>query len=180
MDEREDGQKLKRPVGERPDADEPQAKRQTLDKPLTTLIHQKFRLDLYQALNKCKSWSKYYPILNYSHKIGEKELAIALHDSPEWLRLQALQRMERLNRDMKPRMLALISEIEIDKEQFDPLSIFPSVITGKSLDELFPGEEEILCSICGDNFRFSEAASKIKDGEMPLVGPCECVETSRE
>ena len=181
----------KRPLDEVDDVDEPQAKRQAVDVDRITFIDLKSRMELFLILKACKEWKYYSPILNISHKIGEVALALALNDSPEPLRLRAL---EKLNPDELSQMSSLISEIQLDKARFDPKSIFPSVITGQVINKL-PKDvdgDKASCLICHRDFiPFSDVIWKgcgnhimhprcfrkrVSEGEIPLIGPCACIE----
>lgn len=118
----------KRPLDDHDDANQERIKRRAVGEVHTAPIDQKNRMELYLMLQSCKTWDTYRQILNLAYQDDEFKLALALNDSPERLRLKAL---EHLDEDSRPRIIRLISEIQLDQRYFDPSSLFPSIITHK-------------------------------------------------
>ena len=150
-------------------------------------IDQKNRLEAYRVLRGCKSWSDSYPILDSAYKAGNFELAVALHDSTEEIRLMAFSQ---LDDKMCEDLLGHLSDLGIHKERYDPHSLFPSVVTRRTLRVLLQGKI-VVCHLCKSRFSDGQEVvwkncknhlmhrscftSNVKMGELPLVGPCACL-----
>ena len=173
--------------------DEPVTKRQQIIDPRLS-IDLKSRMQLFLVLQGCKTWNTYDTILNMTHKSNEVKFALALNDSPQKLRLKAL---ERLDHDTYTRILALICEIQLDRKRFDPTSSFPTVVTYQLLAALlsdqtsstssampsclicqskFVDGTDVVWKGCGKHLMHEECfREKATEGEIWLRGPCNCI-----
>ncbi|RSL48168.1 hypothetical protein CEP54_013061 [Fusarium duplospermum] len=196
----------KRPA---PDMEESSLPERNAKRPALNTTHGKSaeyesRLKIYQMLHECTHWDAFCYILNTAHELGDMTLALTLHDSPSAMRLKALKQ---LRPEWRKRLIELVTDIEHEKELFDPRSLFPTVVTDSFLDFLsisnanmrgkaivcvicergFCGKnvegaidiEEVIWKDCGTHLMHAKCyRSKVLEGDMPHVGPCPCVPAS--
>jgi hypothetical protein len=124
----------KRPL-EVDDTGQPNAKRPAplLNESRTAPFNQKDRMELYIHLRACRTWESYCRVLNAIPKTDEFTIALALNDSAEWARLRALSQ---LDARLYSRIIKNVSEIQMDKDRFDPKSLFPCVATKNFMETL--------------------------------------------
>jgi hypothetical protein len=154
-------------------------------------IDVKSRLQLYDNLRRCQNWGEYCEILNAIPREYKFVLALAINDAPEELRLRALRELEFSRGVHYSRIVHEITEIQMKKSKFDPQSLFPPVATNEFVASLPTSAQT--CSLCGGPFKVGynmipkwcgnhimheRCAHRrvIERGEMPLWGPCDCVQ----
>jgi hypothetical protein len=145
---------------------------------------QKSRMELYVRLLDCQTWESYCRILNTIPKNDEFTIALALNDSAEWARLMALNQLEA---QLYSRIIENISEIQMDKNRFDPKFLFPCVATNKFMetlpssvrkcnicDKCFEEGSDIIWKFCGSHSLHNKCLRESFD-QMPLIGTCDCI-----
>lgn len=175
----------KQPADDTGDDDDTPQKRVKWQDEDDFFFNQKARMAIYQILQTCETWNDYHPYLNMAYKESTLILALALIDSPEELRLKALNV---LNDDIRSLIINLISRIQEDKDRFDPKGVFPTVITrelvGMNLSAIscnicnggFVEGNDVVLKNCGNHLLHLKCfRDSVTDGEMPLLGPCECI-----
>ncbi|KAF4469433.1 hypothetical protein FALBO_3665 [Fusarium albosuccineum] len=194
----------KRPAGQMEEGiqSERRSKRQAPDTNYRKSINTESRLALYQTLMHCNRSDVFEDILAQAAEFGDNTLAMTLHDCPPGLRLQALIQM---TSEQRMRILELITDLEVGRAVDDPSALFPMVVTNFMLEpllEISNAEDELSCLVCGDGFcKHNEKEkvdienviwkncgnhmmhvncfrSAVREGEMPLAGPCTCVGSS--
>jgi len=177
----------KRPL-EIDDTSQPHAKRPALlqNEFQTAPFRQRDRMELYIHIRACRTWNSYCRVLNSIPKKNEFTIALALNDSAEWARLRALSQ---LDAQLYSRIIKTVSEIQMDKNRFDPKSLFPCVATTNFMETLPPSARkcnicrkhiqegfDIVWKFCGNhtlhNKCFRESVDRL---EMPLIGVCDCI-----
>ncbi|KEY75292.1 hypothetical protein S7711_08633 [Stachybotrys chartarum IBT 7711] len=175
----------KRPLEEEDDTNQRPTKRQPQANPFKSIA--KDRMELKNAFRDC-TWHQYLQVLSMFGK-DTHSIAIALMDSPEGLRLRAIQA---LKDNYRNEVVDAISDIQINKNRFDPYNLFPSIITHQILSRLLV--ESAVCLICQDGFvdctdviwkhckqhLMHTACFRrvVAQGQMPLFGYCDCIKDS--
>ncbi|SPJ81826.1 uncharacterized protein FTOL_09231 [Fusarium torulosum] len=134
-------------------------------------------------------------ILNEAYSSDRTTFAKIIHDSPQHVRLWAL---ERLDAKFRREIINLMSDMEREKENNDPIRAFPTIMTDSLARE--PFSKPRTCVVCGDGFCSANKKNradvedvvwkdcgvhlmhlecfrrKVLEGEMPLKGLCGCIE----
>ncbi|EXL38947.1 hypothetical protein FOCG_18427 [Fusarium oxysporum f. sp. radicis-lycopersici 26381] len=122
-------------------------------------------------------------------------LATAIHDSPQHIRLWALQQFDEKSRRT---IIDLMSDIERQKENNDPKSALPTIMTDSLVRERVVGTgtcvvcedgfcsenkknpvdvEDVVWKDCGAHLMHLECLRRqVLEGKMPLKGLCTCID----
>ncbi|TVY62461.1 hypothetical protein Focb16_v004227 [Fusarium oxysporum f. sp. cubense] len=122
-------------------------------------------------------------------------LATTIHDSPQHIRLWALQQ---LDEKFKRTIIELMSDIERQKENNDPKSALPTIMTDSLARERVVGTrtcfvcedgfcsenmknpvdvEDVVWKDCGAHLMHLECFRRqVLEGKMPLKGLCACID----
>lgn len=113
------------------------------------LSKQRDRRGRYLRLSACDFVSDtHWTELVEANAEGPLSLALTVNDLPERIRLETLNKMVT---SLKVELLNLISDIQLNKDKYDPRSLYPLVATRKFMATLPPSAQE--CVICGEVFR---------------------------
>jgi hypothetical protein len=134
-------------------------------------------------------------ILNEAYLSDSTTFAKVIHDSPQHVRLWAL---EMLDTEFRRTIIDLMSNMERQKENNDPICALPTIMTDSLARKRFGGTRT--CIVCGGGFCSANKKNpvdvedvvwkdcgvhlmhlecfrrKVLEGEMPLKGLCGCIE----
>jgi hypothetical protein len=134
-------------------------------------------------------------ILNEAYSSDSTTFAKVIHDSPQHVRLWAL---EMLDTEFRRTIIDLMSIMERQKENNDPICALPTIMTDSLARKHFAGTPT--CHVCGEGFCSANEENpvdvedvvwkdcgvhlmhlecfrrKVLKGEMPLKGLCRCIE----
>jgi hypothetical protein len=137
-------------------------------------------------------------VLNDAYTSDNTTLAEVIHDSPQHVRLWALEMLDTVDTKSRRTIIDAISEIESQKAYNDPVSALPAIMTDSLARKSFGGTQT--CVICEGGFCSANEQNPVdvedvvwKDcgvhlmhlhcfrkevlgGEMPLKGHCACIE----
>ncbi|KAM5526511.1 hypothetical protein FOXYSP1_21079 [Fusarium oxysporum f. sp. phaseoli] len=153
------------------------------------------RVRVYHRLLEIDIDEKLCNALNVVYASDITILATTIHDSPQHIRLWALQQ---LDEKFRRTIIELMSDIERQKEKNDPKSALPTIMTDSLARERVVGTgtcvvcedgfcsenkkspvdvEDVVWKDCGAHLMHLECFRRqVLEGKMPLKGLCTCID----